>query len=80
MLREIDVRNVTSRKSKYAFLLRGYARSPVTDVHVSDCTFDGVENGDVLEGVRDLVLTNVRINGQVHNEGITRDASKTTAR
>jgi lysophospholipase L1-like esterase len=75
VLRDIDMRNVTSRKSKYAFLLRGYARSPVTNVRVSDCTFDGVESGDVLEGVRDLVLTNVRINGELHNERITRDAA-----
>jgi len=75
VLRDIDVRNVTSGKSKYAFLLRGYARSPVTNVRVSDCTFDGVESGDVLEGVRDLVLANVRINGELHNERITRDAA-----
>jgi lysophospholipase L1-like esterase len=75
VLRDIDVRNVTTRKSKYAFLLRGYARSPVSDVRVSDCTFDGVEQGDVLEGVRDLVLSNVRINGELRNERITRDAA-----
>ena len=75
VLRTIDVRNVTSRKSKYVFLLRGYARSPVADVQVSDCTFDGVESGDVLEGVRDLVLANVRINGVVRNERITREAA-----
>jgi polygalacturonase len=73
VLRNIDMRNVTSRKSKYAFLLRGYQRSPVSDVHVTDCTFDGVAQGDVLEGVRDLVLANVRINGQVRNERITRE-------
>jgi polygalacturonase len=75
VLRDVDVRNVTSRKSKYTFLLRGYARSPVTDVRVTDCTFDGVESGDVLEGVRDLVLSNVRINGEVRNERITREAA-----
>jgi len=72
VLRDVDVRDVTSRKSKYAFLLRGYARSPVSDVRVTDCTFDGVESADVLEGVRDLVLTNVRINGRARNERISR--------
>jgi lysophospholipase L1-like esterase len=75
VLRDIDIRNVTSRKSKYAFLLRGYARSPVSNIRVSDCAFDGVASGDVLEGVRDLVLTNVRINGELRNERITRDAA-----
>ena len=63
---------MTSRKSKYAFLLRGFAESPVTNVRVIDCTFDGVQSPDVLEGVRDLVLTNVKINGQRHDERISR--------
>jgi polygalacturonase len=65
VLRDIDVRDVTSRRSKYAFLLRGYERSPVTNVRVSDCTFDGVQSPDVLEAVRNVVLTNVRVNGEL---------------
>jgi polygalacturonase len=72
VLRDVEVRNVTSRKSKYAFLLRGFEDSPVTNVRISDCTFDGVQSADVLEGVRDLVLKNVTINGQVRNETINR--------
>ena len=72
ILREVDVRNVTSRKSKYAFLLRGFAESPITDVRVSDCTFDGVALPDVLEGVKDLVLKNVRVNGQRRDETLSR--------
>jgi len=65
VLRDIDVRDVTSRKSKHAFLLRGYDRSPITNVHVADCTFDGVQSPDVLEAVRNLALTNVRVNGEL---------------
>ena len=64
VLRDVDVRDVTSRKSKYAFLLRGYARSPDHQrprqrLHVrrrraaTTCS----------RRVRDLVLTNVRVNG-----------------
>ncbi len=71
IVRDIDVRGVTSRKSKYAFLLRGYARSPVSNVTVTDCTFDGVEKEDVLENVRGLVLANVRVNGTLRNERIS---------
>jgi hypothetical protein len=37
-----------------------------------DCTFDGVQNPDVLENVAGLTLQNVRINGQVRNETIMR--------
>jgi polygalacturonase len=72
ILRDVDVRNVTSRKSKYAFMLRGFAESPIANVRVTDCTFDGVASPDVLEGVKDLVLKNVRVNGQVRNETLSR--------
>jgi len=72
VLRDVDVRGVTSRKSKHAFLLRGYARSPIADVHVTDCTFDGVADADVIEHVHDLVLTNVRQNSQMRNARISK--------
>lgn len=72
VLRDVDVRNVTSKKSKHAFLLRGFADSPITNIRVTDCTFDGVQSPDVLEGVRDLVLKNVRINGERRDETINR--------
>jgi len=72
VLRNVEVRNVTSRKSKHAFLLRGFAESPITDIRVIDCRFDGVEAPDVLEGVKDLVLTNVTVNGKRLDERISR--------
>jgi polygalacturonase len=72
ILRDVDVRNVTSRKSKYAFMLRGFAEAPISNIRVSDCTFDGVESPDVLEGVKDLALKNVRVNGRLRNETVSR--------
>jgi polygalacturonase len=72
VLRDVDVRNVTSRRSKYAFLLKGYQRAPVSNIRITDCVFDGVESPDVLQGVRNLVLSNVRVNGRVRNETITK--------
>jgi polygalacturonase len=72
ILRDVEVSNVTSRKSKYAFMLRGFAEAPITNIRVSDCTFDGVESPDVIEGVKDLVLKNVRVNGEARNETIGR--------
>src|SRR5436190_270250 len=72
VLRDVDVRNVTSRKSKHAFLLRGFDDSPISNVRISDCRFDGVQSDDVLEGVRDLVLTNVTVNGKRRDERINR--------
>ena len=72
ILRDVDVRNVTSRKSKHALLLKGFAESPITNVRVTDCRFDGVADADVLEGVHDLVLTNVTVNGKRRDERISR--------
>ena len=72
ILRDVEVRNVTSRRSKYALLLRGFAEAPISDVRISDCSFDGVESPDVLEGVRNLVLKNVRVNGHRRDETLSR--------
>jgi polygalacturonase len=72
VVRDVELRNVTSRKSQYGLLLRGYARDPVSDVRLVDCTFENVEKADVLESVKDIVFTNVRVNGQVRNDRITR--------
>jgi polygalacturonase len=71
-VRDIEVRNVTSGKSQYALLLRGYAHTPVRDVRVVDCVFDNVAKDDVVEGVARLTLTNVRINGKTRTESISR--------
>jgi len=72
VVRDIDVRKVASKKSQYAFLLRGYKHAPISGVRVADCRFDGVEKPDVLEAVRDMELTNVSINGKLFNERVTR--------
>jgi hypothetical protein len=52
--------------------LRGFARAPIVDVRIADCTFDGVAQPEIVESVRDLALSNVRINGQLRNERISR--------
>ncbi|HEX4997335.1 MAG TPA: glycoside hydrolase family 28 protein [Terriglobia bacterium] len=72
VVRDIDVRNTTSQKSNYGLLLRGYPHSPITNVRLSDCRFDGVARADVLDNVKDVALANVVINGKVFNETITR--------
>ncbi len=72
VLRDVEMRNVTSQKSHYALRLRGYAKSPIENVRVIDSTFNGTAEPDLLEGVRGLTLTNVRINGVVKNERVDR--------
>jgi polygalacturonase len=65
VIRDVEMRNVTSGRSRYALYMRAYPRSEISDVRVIDCTFDGVERGNVTDGVQRLVLDDVRINGQL---------------
>ena len=67
VVRDINVRNVTSRKSQHALLLRGFKNAPISGVRIEDCTFDGVAKPDVLENVERVELKNVRVNGTLRN-------------
>ena len=62
-VRDIELRNVTSTKSKYALYLRGFEKAPIKNIRLVDCKFDGVAKPDVLEHVEGLTRTNVTING-----------------
>jgi len=63
VVRDVDVRGVTSRRSAYALYLRGFAHAPIRDIRLVDCIFDGVANPNVIEHVDGLTLDQVRING-----------------
>ena len=65
IVRNINMENVTCKQSKYAFFLKGYERSPITDVHVKNCTFENIASGDVISNVKNMVLENVKINESV---------------
>ena len=71
-VRDVEVRNVTSQKSRNALSLRGYAYAPVTSVRLTGCRFDNVAQPDILDNVKDLRLENVTVNGTVRNETISR--------
>jgi hypothetical protein len=66
-VRNINVENVTCKKSKYALFLKGYERSPITDVRLKNCTFDNIQDPNEVEisQVKNLVLENVKINGKL---------------
>jgi hypothetical protein len=72
VLRDVELRNVTSERSRYGLLLRGYGHDPISNVRVIDCRFSGVEEGDRLEGVRNVAYVNTRVNGTLRNEVFTR--------
>ena len=64
IVRNVDVRNLRSSKSKYALYLRGFKNAPITDIRLEHCTFDGVAQPNLVENVERLVFHDVRINGQ----------------
>ncbi|MCB1323183.1 MAG: glycoside hydrolase family 28 protein, partial [Leptospiraceae bacterium] len=67
VVRNIFLEKVTSSKSKYALALDGYERSPIANLNLSECTFDGVKDGNMLAHYTNLNVKNVFINGQKQN-------------
>jgi polygalacturonase len=66
IVREIYLRNVTSRKSRYALALNGYERSLITDLNISNCRFDGVRKENILRHYKNLNMKSVYINGRLY--------------
>lgn len=57
--------NLQSRKSRHALDLQGLNNAHVTDVRLSNCTFDNVADGSVIKYVDGLRLKDVRVNGKL---------------
>lgn len=55
-VRNIEMRNVTSRKSNYALFLRGYKKAPIRNIRLSRCSFENAARADVIENVEGLVI------------------------
>ncbi len=64
IVRDVFVRNLISEKSRYALILKGYARSPITNVWLEQCRFNGVAQGNIIQNVRSLHTKQVTINGK----------------
>ncbi len=61
-VRNINMENVTSQKSRYALSIRGYDRSPITDIHLKNCEFNNVEKASIIDGAKNITMENVKIN------------------
>jgi len=75
VVRDVEVRNITSNKSKYAIYLRGFPNAPIRNVSLEHCTFDNTALSNVIENVRGLRLSDVKVNGKT----IEADAASTTS-
>src|SRR5262249_30267240 len=51
LVRDIDIRNITCRKSKYALQLRGFANAPIRDLRIADCNFNNIAEKNITENV-----------------------------
>ena len=65
VVRDVEMKNVTSSKSNYGLYLRGIERGTISDVRIIDCAFDDVAKGNVIERVDGIVIRNTRMNGQL---------------
>jgi len=60
----VQVLNVTSKKSNYGLRLEGEDEFPVTNIVIENCSFENVAKDNLIKGVKDLVLKNLKINGK----------------
>jgi polygalacturonase len=64
VVRNIEIRNVTCKKAKYALYVRGFPNAPVRDIRLEHCNFENVTSANVVENVEGLSLAGVTINGK----------------
>lgn len=62
-VRNIFIKNVTSEKSDYALFLDCYERSPVKNVYIDSCKFNGVEKGNFINHADSLYFNEFYVNG-----------------
>lgn len=65
VVKNINLENITSQKSKHALFLRGFANAPIRDVRLTNCTLENNSSPDVVSNVKNLVMKNVKINGKI---------------
>jgi polygalacturonase len=65
VVRNIEIRDVTCRKAKYALNVRGFANAPIQNIRIGKCNFSNVASPDVIENVQGLAMNDVRVNGKL---------------
>ena len=64
-VRNIQVKNVTSKKSNYGIYIEAEEDYPVEGIVIEDCTFENAAKGNMIKGYKNLKLVNVKINGEI---------------
>ena len=56
LVQNIEMKNVTSRKSRYGIYLRGNQNNPIRNIRILNCSFANVSKPDVIENVEALEM------------------------
>lgn len=62
-VRNIDIRNLRCANAQKVFQVRGYQRSPIQHLHLTDCDFKVVKEVGVLEELDNFIASDVKIQG-----------------
>ena len=63
-LRNIFVNDLSCEKGQFAIWIRAYERSPVENIHLKNCTFNGIMKNNVIENVKNFSAESVTINNK----------------
>ena len=66
-VRNIDIRNLVCQNAHKVFQVRGYQRSPIQNLHLTNCHFKEAEEIGILEQLDNFVAENVTIKGVAFN-------------
>jgi polygalacturonase len=64
VVRNVNIKNLTSEKSPYAIWIKAYDRSPAQNIELKNCLFNNVEKDNLLKNVENLKTESVIINGK----------------
>jgi polygalacturonase len=64
VVRNLSITDLTCEKGKFAVWVRGYPRSPIANLRLERCQFDGIAEPNVIEAVEGLSLVDVTLNGK----------------
>jgi hypothetical protein len=67
-VRDYTVANLRSGKSKHAVDVQGLDHAPISNLRLTNCTFDNVAAGSIVKNVQDATLKNVKVNGRTVHE------------
>ncbi|RYY73870.1 MAG: glycoside hydrolase family 28 protein [Gammaproteobacteria bacterium] len=63
-VRNVEVRNLHCKNAKQVFNVRGYERSPISNLHLLGATFEKAEDIGVIEHVDDFIAKEVLVQGK----------------